>query len=245
MLRKKGNFLFNIKENLNDGELIVSRRPKSIYNRKAVDYVACCNCKGFFSKKSLRIHIKKCTATKQPCNTRYMENSRRITGRLHRIASEVVRKKLFPPLRDDDVVRVIRYDALAIIYANKMVIKYKEERYFEMIRHRLRLIDRFLLAIRAINSEISDLKSVFDPKFSDDAHKALDKEASLNRETGSYDIPSVASSLGTLIKNIGNILIHEYMKQHNDEKRKHVKHFLKLFTQDINLYVNRTIMNLN
>lgn len=241
MLRKKGNFLFNTKENFNDGELIVSRRPKTSYDRRATDYAACNICKGFFSKQSLRFHVKKCLGLNSKVSKNVLENSRRVMGRLHKVATDIVRRKLFPPLRDDDIVRNIRYDKIVIIYANKMAAKYKQERYFEMIRQRLRLIGRFLLSIKKINKDITDLSSVYDPKYCDDAHRTIDQEAHLNINTGNYEIPTVASSLGTLIKQIGNILLNECIKEHDDSKRKNVKNFLSLFSQETNIHINRTV----
>lgn len=117
-------------------------------------------------------------------------------ARIHKIATDIIRRKLFPPLPDDDVVRNIRYDKIVIIYANKMAAKYKQE-YFEMIHQRLRLIGRFLLTIKKNNKDITDLASVYDPKYCDDAHRAIDQESHLNSNTGNYEIPTVASSLGT------------------------------------------------
>lgn len=62
-LRKKGNFSYNTKESLNDGWLVVSRRPNKKYIKAAEDFKACPNCLGFFSKNSLRVHFRKCNQT--------------------------------------------------------------------------------------------------------------------------------------------------------------------------------------
>lgn len=141
-LRKKGNFLFNPKENLNDWELIVSRRPKTTSARKDTDYEACNICKGFFSKVSLRIHVKKYLESNSNVCKNELEKSRRVMGRLHKVATDIVWRKLFNPLREDEVITTILFDKIVIIDANKMAAKYKEERYFEIIRERLRLIGR-------------------------------------------------------------------------------------------------------
>lgn len=69
-------------------------------------------------------------------------------GRIHECANETVRKIVFPILREDDVTRCIRYDKLLIIYTNKLCIKYSHQHQHDMIRARLRLLGRFLMAVK-------------------------------------------------------------------------------------------------
>lgn len=240
-LRKRGNFNYNTKENLNDGLLVVTRRPNATKKRKAEDFIPCANCKGFFAKSSIRVHFKECTGVSSKSTRFVMAQGRRIAARLHKKASRVVKEKLFPPLREDEIARIVRYDDLVITYANKMCDKYRNERYFDMIRQRIRILGRFLCKIKSINNEVQDLASVFDPKFCEDALRAIHMLAHLNEETGNFDIPTVAFSLGTLIKCIGNILTNECIINHDDIKRKHTKQFLSLFSQEVAIKINRAV----
>lgn len=240
VLRKKGNYLFNLNKNLNDGELIVSRRPNAKFARSAGYYKACGNCKGYFSKNSLRAHYAQCTKKEKSSNRIVMVMSKRVMGRIHPIANSVVRKYVFSNLREDHVVKAIRYDELAIIYANKMVEKYKNARYFEMIRSRLRLIGRLLLSLRKLQTNITDFASIFDPKNLDNVVKAINIEAKL-KENFTYETPSVAFSLGTLIKQLGHFFISECIKKHENDKKNDAENFLKLFNEEINIGINRTV----
>lgn len=45
---------------------------------------------------------------------------RKILGPIHPEASTILRQTVFPVLRQDEVVRPIRYDKLIILYENKM-----------------------------------------------------------------------------------------------------------------------------
>ncbi|XP_045477756.1 uncharacterized protein LOC123682945 [Harmonia axyridis] len=240
-IRKRGNFLFNTNENLNDGELIVARRPKSSRNKSGRDYSACANCKGFFSKATLRVHFRSCTGIDSDIKRLPNLLSKKITSRIHPMASITVRNHLFPPLREDDVCRAIRYDELIIIYANKMVEKYREPRHFQMIRQRLRLIGNFLIKMKALSKEINNLASIYDPKFVDMVLSAINMCARYTETTNCFEAPSVAFSLGTLLKQIGNLLITECIKNHKEEMRKNAKYFLKVFAQEVNINVNRTV----
>lgn len=58
MLRKRSQFYFNSNGSLNDGELIVCRRPQDTLKKNPSDFQACPNCKGFFSKNNIRHHAK-------------------------------------------------------------------------------------------------------------------------------------------------------------------------------------------
>lgn len=59
-IRKYGNYLHNTDADLNTGVLIACRRPQAKFKSTAENCVCCNHCKGFFSKKTLRIHYKNC-----------------------------------------------------------------------------------------------------------------------------------------------------------------------------------------
>lgn len=58
MLRKNGNFKFNTNSELNNGQLIVCRRPNEKYKKVAKNFIACAKCKGFFAKSTIHHHSK-------------------------------------------------------------------------------------------------------------------------------------------------------------------------------------------
>ncbi|KAG5865833.1 hypothetical protein JTB14_029918 [Gonioctena quinquepunctata] len=106
---------------------------------------------------------------------RCIVTGKNISARLHCTANKMVRETLFPPLREDDIVRLIKYDELVIVYANKMCEKYRNERYCEMIRQRLRLIGRFSETLKEINKYIQNLTDVFDPKYCENTIRVINR----------------------------------------------------------------------
>jgi len=58
---------------------------------------------------------------------------RKMQARIHTKASDMVRKVIFPILRDD-VCKIIRYDELVILHANKLCRKFSNQHYYNMIR---------------------------------------------------------------------------------------------------------------
>ncbi|XP_039304119.1 uncharacterized protein LOC113005529 isoform X2 [Solenopsis invicta] len=238
MLRKNGNFKFNTNSELNNGQLIVCRRPNEKYSKTAKDFIACAKCKDFLSKSTIRHHSRKCFRKDFKKDKCIMVMGRKVTCRLHFSANEIVRKMIFPVMRDDEVTRIIRYDKLLILYANKMSIKYKSKHLHDMIRSRLRLLGRFLIALKDKNRNVQDFESLYRPKLYDDCIHAINIVAKYNSEEKVYETPSVAANLSTLIKHIGNLLIAECIK----EEKNLVEDFLKLIVVDIGTSVNRTII---
>ncbi|KAJ8952372.1 hypothetical protein NQ317_003332 [Molorchus minor] len=186
VLRKKGNYIFNTSRQLNDGELIVSRRPRAGLNRTAQDFKACGKCKAFFSKHSLRAHFSICSGKSSKSHRLVMFMSKRAMRRVHSVASDTVRDRLFPSLKDD-----------------------------------------------AISKNTTDLTSLYDPKYSDDTLKAINLTGKFDNQTNCYETPTVPFQIGSLLKYIGNVLINESIKRHDDVRRKNVEDFLKLLDMDV------------
>lgn len=111
-----------------------------------------------------------------------------------------------------------------------------------MIRARLRLLGRFLLALRNSNNNIEDFQSIYHPKFYDHCIEAINVVAGYSDEDKIYKTPAVASTLSTLIKQIANIFIAECIKKEDVEKKKLTKDFLKLLVADIGTSVNKTVI---
>ncbi|KAF5307629.1 hypothetical protein FQR65_LT18374 [Abscondita terminalis] len=240
-LRAKGNYIFNTNKELNDGELIVSRRPNAKHNRTARDFKACGICKAFFSQRSLRAHFAVCSGKSSKTNRIVMLMSKRAMRRVHSCASDVVRDQLFPKLQDDDIVRLVRFDELIIIFSNKMCEKYRDPRHHDMIRAKIRLLGRFLSLVKEINSKITDFASIYDPEFIDDTLKAINKIGNLNSKTNCFTSPSVPFHVGSLLKHVGYILINELIKKHQQDKRTNVEDFLKLLDMDVAVSINRRV----
>lgn len=92
---------------------------------RSQDFKAGGNCKAYFSKNTLLAHFVKTAKRKIAKKQRIvMLMNKQVMGRIHSRESKIVRDNLFPPLREDHIVRLIRYDELIILYANKMTEKY-------------------------------------------------------------------------------------------------------------------------
>ncbi|KAL6255629.1 hypothetical protein P5V15_012877 [Pogonomyrmex californicus] len=125
---------------------------------------------------------------------------------------------------------MIRYDELLIIYGNKLYLKYKHQHQQDMIRSRLRLLGFLHIFF-----------SLYHPSKYDDCITAVNEVAGFKSNTKIYTAPSIASRLGTLLKQIGNLNIAECIKRNNWDEKKNTENFLKLLQKDFSVTVNKTV----
>lgn len=128
-------------------------------------------------------------------------------GRYASQADNVLRQIVMPRCRDDRITRLIRYDKLIMEHGNKLCLKYPFPHHHDMIRQRLRQLGRFLLEIRQHCKDIDDLASVYNPRYYRICIDVINVIAGFNSLTKTYKIPSLATSLGTLLKTAGKTLI--------------------------------------
>jgi len=119
---------------------------------------------------------------------------RKITGRIHKDASKVLKYVTFLIFRDDVVVRSIKYDKLLIIYGNKLTVKYKQLHQHDMIRSQLRLLERFWVTMKKFNENLEQFSSIYNPQYYDDCIKSVNEVAQLDEENNMYKALATASS---------------------------------------------------
>ena len=240
-IRKKGNFLFNVNEQLNGGKLIPVRRPNQKEKRPGQNFVPCSKCRGFYARNNIRHHYPRCSKKKQNNARNVLIEARKITGRIHECAPLILRRKFFPVLRDDNITRIIKYDKLVILFGNQLCKKLRHAHQYDEIRAHLRRLGRYLEAIRQTDPTITDLASTFDPKYYNEAIDAVNVIAELDPNTQQYKKPSVAAALGSALKKLGLIMESECIKDHNAEQKKNTKDFLKLIQEDYTYSINKGV----
>lgn len=236
-LRKEGDFIHNTSENLNSGILIVSRQQQSKHNNNVDNYVCCKHCKGFFSKRTLRIHLSKCGKIKRK-RTNLIE-SRTLTQFIHSAANNVLKTKIFPVLRDDKITRSIRYDELIIKFGNKLSEKYSLEHQHDMIRANLRLLGRFIVELKKYDNEVKELKDIFKPNMFDKCIKALRVVANWDESLMWFKTPAVAQNLTSLIKKCGKKQRVELIKETREDLKEELENFLLLWEEETPTLINK------
>lgn len=231
--------MYNRDNNLNDGKLIVARRPKSSSEKKASDFQICHHWKRRYARGSIRKHRKRCL---NESSSKHRENavlSRKAESQLHKDANKQFRDKVFPVLKNDNVVDEIRWDGLLVKFANRLCDRYPKPHQHNMIRSRLRLLGRLLIRIKAINKEITDFASIFSPRHYNSLIEAIMLEAKFIQDSYQYGTPSVATTLGEYIKKAGRFLAVDCIMGGDPTKRKQVKDFLTVHESEFHVRISK------
>lgn len=213
-----------------------------MFNRLPSDYTVCSKCKAFILKYTRRHHTQRRIGTKTKDTRAVSVLGRTIIGRIHPEANSVLRLRVFPVLKEDSIVRLIRYDELVIAFGNQQCEKYKSSEHHDaMIRQKLRRLGRLLEVMKNKQPEITDFASIYFPWYSNCCIETINTLAGLSLCGKFYKIPSLASSLGGLIKELGKIVINCYIRKENYEKKLLAEDFLKVFSEDFATHVTKTI----
>lgn len=218
-IRNHGSLLHNTHHELNTGVFITVRQRQAKYKKTADDYICCTNCKGFYSKLTIRLHYSKCKTIHKKGVREIIVMGKRLTGYIHTATNEILRKIIFPVLRDDAVTRCIKYDELLILFGNKLCERYTNNHQHDMIRAHLRLLGRYKLAIQSINKEIDDFQLIFQPQNFNTTVNALRIIAKWDTTIMWFKTPAVANALTTLLKKCAATLQAECIKKQDYKKK--------------------------
>nr|CAI5837651.1 unnamed protein product [Callosobruchus analis] len=238
-LRKKGSFEYNAKTVSFNQPLIVERRTCGL--KSINDYSVCPHCKGTFVKNSIRKHYARCIPNYKKGDRSISTKSKALIHRLHPKACTVLKTFIFPKLRDDDITQIIRYDELVIQFGNSLCAKYRLQHLYKMIRAKLRLLGRFMLEMRKLDSNIRDLASLLSPEYFDTVMIAVNHMAGFDSNTYTYRTPATAADIGTTLKKCAKLFITICIKNKDSEKKLDAEDFLKVFEEDFGTYVNKTV----
>ena len=198
-LRKTGLTNWNKNAALNKNEMITSRRPNAKFGNDGPRFKICPYCSGFYTRSSLRLHVKNNCPLKPILNDEQTKGERVITALATSVEARYLEsaspalQKVYKKLRDDALVRSLKFDWLITVYGNKLAAKHTKLKSPAMIKGRLRLIARVLRELKRIEPEITDLKSLYHPKYFDRAVEAIQAVAGFDADNNKYGAPATAS----------------------------------------------------
>lgn len=230
-------FEWNSNAKINGGELLTSRRPNKKFKKNAYEYETCAKCLGSLSDKGLSHHFKKCTNNSLNGERIVKELSRAVEGRIHPNASEDLAELIIPKMQEGASVRAIRFDWLIIEFGNDLCLNYSPLFQKKLIRDKLRDAGKLLVAAKSISAEITDFSSLFRVKNCNVVVAAVRRVSKFDLNAKKFGSPGTATTLVTLIKAIGDLLIIERMKEDDIEQENAVERFLKVFGKDAKLKI--------
>ncbi|KAF5274318.1 hypothetical protein FQR65_LT17042 [Abscondita terminalis] len=227
-IRRRGDFEYNTSQKYQSEELLVARRSHSTFSREAKDYLPCPHCAAFFFNRTLRNHVKHCSLTVPRGGRSVKTRSRALLSNLHPAAGEILKTKIFPVLRDDNCVNIIRYDILAIVFGNFMCSKYASIHHHDMIRSRLRSIGRLLISAKTLDNTVKDFVDLLTPSKFDVAVAAIKQVGGVNENNTTFKAPTTVLTLSTLCKQASKLWASECIKTSDTEGQRKADDFLSL-----------------
>ncbi|KAK9876206.1 hypothetical protein WA026_011337 [Henosepilachna vigintioctopunctata] len=239
-LRKKGDYLYNTTIKSRDQPDIVCKGTREGHQTLRDINVPCPRCKGYYSKLSLRHHIRKCMGGipgKRLSNLQV--EARKLMNNVHNRASDDLRQKIFPFFNDDEVTNAIRYDEAIILYGNYLCRKYTSEHNAPQIRSNLRSFGRLKLAMREENPNINEFFDVLDTSFVDLIINGIEKVSGLDNNTHLYRAPSTALLLATELKKLCKLLIMEFARKKDKDAQKKMEDLMLIFNLEFHVTINK------
>lgn len=238
MLRKKGNYMHLDRKNNSDGRFVPVRRPRDPNKASGDHFAPCPKCFGMYTKNNLRHHV--CGDLKGTTKGILLE-AKRVAAQVHEQASVKMRRDILPRLAEDEIGNTAKFDKLIVLYGNDMGTRYKRQYLESMVRSQLRLLSRFLITIKSLDKDITDLASVFDPKHYKKMIKAMEIMGQLDLTTSIYKTPAVPYNLQIALRKVADVLIRESIQDHDEVVKKNAKDMLKLMNQGFVNTVNKTV----
>ncbi|KAJ6647774.1 hypothetical protein Bhyg_02997 [Pseudolycoriella hygida] len=241
-LKNKGLFEHNTIRKYNKNTFIPCRRPNINSRRAANGFTSCAKCLGPYSKTSIRSHFKKCDAINIDLNGErsVLVLGRMVEGRVHEDACDIL-KDILAHMKEDDILRLVRFDWLITAYGNALCESVLEEFQFNVISGKLRLAGRLLSILKSITPEVTDFASLYKPKVFDNVIKAIRVIGKFDPIKKHYGSPSTSKAAVTLIRAVVSMLAGEYIRTEDVESQTRTENFNKLFDSRVTTSVSKGV----
>ncbi|XP_074101782.1 uncharacterized protein LOC141529210 [Cotesia typhae] len=249
----------NVKPGVEEHELIVQLRPRQLADKipkDTSDFAVCPSCKVSTTKKFLSAHFANCTGHTVKRRRIIKKMSLLYETEFHPDTCKKLRR-LIVNMHVDEASTTLKHDDLLIRYGNMLCDKYKHDQNDELIRNRLRLMARLLNASKAVEAKmiekaklknysyskkpINDMLSLFDPENVKICIKAVNILAGIDEKTYDSKAPSVASSCGQFLKQLGDFLISENIQEKKKENNENIKDFIHVITRKWADIINKNV----
>ncbi|KAK9876275.1 hypothetical protein WA026_012574 [Henosepilachna vigintioctopunctata] len=187
-LRKQGNFLIY--------KTLI--KPVKTGN-KYTSHLPCVNCFGFYSRRSLCRHLKKCTGNKMVNTARAQADAQNFLIGNVPVDSEL-KKKVFPRMRVDDISFIAKQDIIICAYAAQYLNSHQGDHCVKVASKKMREMGKLLLEVQQLEPSIKNLFMALRPQYFDILVEAMKNIGRCELENGNSFSPSIASNVGNALK---------------------------------------------
>ncbi|XP_072399761.1 uncharacterized protein [Diabrotica undecimpunctata] len=189
-LRREGDFI--------TGEMV----PVRLNKINASSTIVCIFCRGYYSSKTLRRHVKRCTSNPNPSKKIYSQKEgHTLMCGTFEPNDPLVTGKVLNFMRADDISLVAKKDYLICEVGRTYITHHQEAHLGAVAKRNMRRLARMLIKVREINKNnklrLVDILSANYFKYIVEATKVIAGYSETNR---TYRSPSLAMQMGALIK---------------------------------------------
>lgn len=223
-LKKKGNFIRN---KIKDVKLRPVKRIQASTDNNKDDFLPCAHCLGFYKRKSLYRHTKRCSLRSESNERQASQSDGQsvlIFNSRHRHQA-FLKDVLFPRMRADGISLIVKSDPLICSYGYSYLKGRRSKGNFDFVKQNMRRLAKLLKYARNQDQNIKELIDVLKPSlFEETIVPAVSKIARYNSETETYESPTLALNFGTLIKKCCDLAHISLLQKPNTEtRRKEIK----------------------
>lgn len=191
-IRRKGNFI------LNSSDECVKPVRKANLKDSEHKHLPCIYCLGFFAKKQLWRHKKKCS--KNPGNTSFSLTDAQTFLLRHIEFDARLKNDVFPHMAANQRSFVAKNDRLISAYGARYLKTHKGKHHIAVCSRKMQELARLLIEIKKIEPNIKNLIDALKPQHYDIIVQATKNAASYDEENDSYRSPTYAVNIGKPIK---------------------------------------------
>ncbi|KAF5298979.1 hypothetical protein FQR65_LT19551 [Abscondita terminalis] len=196
------------------------------------NYICCKFCRGYYTSKSLRRHVKKCFFNP--------DKSKRCNAQIDGQAIMVGNFGPQDPLKISGLLNMMRADEISLTakkdkiiceVARRYIKSHREKHQLVVAKRYMRRLARLLMGVRQISHNKSlTLIDILTPHRFKDILKSTKLLAEYDEKERTFKSPSLALQMGTLIKNAINTAVSYEMQNDNDSSNERLQKLRSLNT---------------
>ncbi|KAL4704338.1 hypothetical protein ACJJTC_019383 [Scirpophaga incertulas] len=199
-LRKKGNYITNV------SKCVKPMKKSNIYPN--TEYLPCEVCLGFYARKQLWKHKKRCHPKSQTNNTQVIAQNFMLR---HLPVDKKLKSEIFPKMRPDRVSLEAKQDPLICAFGAQYMRIHREKHFINVTSRKMRELAKLLIQLKTLRT-FKDLMDVLKPQNYDLIVTATKKVSSYDDKIERYGAPTYALNISTSIKQCCNIAIMATLK---------------------------------
>lgn len=231
-LSKKGAYKHNLKTiQGKKGILLVRKQPSKGKITTLGNYRACPECYGFYTKRTIRAHLKTCTTEIFSVSelkiffNNLAEPSDPEQSKIHLVTSTMA---------EDEITTIVKEDPLILKHGANIFEGFHFKKHRE-VSYRMRLLGRLIKELRgSTNNATMKMADVINPRMFDLVLKSVKEISGIGAgiDINSASIPSTALKLGHELKHVTHIFINSAIRTDDCALEKRGENFKKLHERE-------------